>query len=120
MQPINSSLAASAQAGTRTTAAPAVPADPAVLRPVVVRPNTADIPKPTESELKLAIKVANAALKEISSDLEFAHDDTTGKTLVRVFDTNTKEMIRQFPTEEMLAIAKAIDGFQGLLIQQKA
>lgn len=121
MQPINSSLMASLSAGTKTAAAPAPdPASPAVSRPVVVQPNAAAAPAPTESELKQAIKAANAALKEISSDLEFAHDESTGKTLVRVYDTNTKEVIRQFPTEEMLAIAHAIDNFRGLLIQQKA
>lgn len=117
MQPINFSSIALQPAGTKTAPVPAAPAVPAVPPAAAVRESA---PAPTESELKQAIKTANAALKEISSNLEFAHDESTGKTLVRVYDTSTKEVIRQFPTEEMLTIARAIDNFRGLLIQQKA
>lgn len=118
MQPINFSSIALQPAGTKTAPAPApAPAAPAVSPPAAVRESA---PAPTEAELKQSIKTANAALKEISSNLEFAHDDSTGMTLVRVYDTTTKEVIRQFPTEEMVTIARAIDNFRGLLIQQKA
>ena len=75
---------------------------------------------PTDSELKKAIEVSNSALKQIASSLEFTQDNSTGKALVRVYDRETKELIRQFPTEEMVAIAEAIDNFKGLLIHQKA
>ncbi len=67
-----------------------------------------------------AIVTANTALKSISSSLEFSKDTSTGKDLVRVIDTKSNEVIRQFPTEEMLSIARAINNFQGLLIDQKA
>lgn len=77
-------------------------------------------PPTTDSDLKQAIDVSNAALKQIASSLEFAQDKSTGKTLIRVYDRTTNELIRQFPTEEMLAIAKAVDNFKGLLIHQKA
>jgi len=52
--------------------------------------------------------------------LQFNIDDETGKTIVKVVDATTNELIRQFPSEEMLSIAKAIDQMKGLLIQQKA
>ena len=47
-------------------------------------------------------------------------DDDTGITVVKVVDKNTKEVVRQIPSEEMLAIAKALDTVQGLLVRQKA
>lgn len=91
---------------------------------------TSDIPKKSVSEktpeipnakiLGQAIVTANTALKSISSSLEFSKDTSTGKDLVRVIDTKSNEVIRQFPTEEMLSIARAINNFQGLLIDQKA
>lgn len=77
-------------------------------------------PPPTDSELKKAIEISNAALKQIASSLEFTQDASTGKELIRIYDRETKELIRQFPTEEMVAISKAIDNFKGLLIHQKA
>lgn len=74
----------------------------------------------SESEVNKAISTANTALKLIASNLEFSRDESTGKSLVRIIDTGTKEVIRQFPTTEMLSISKAIDNFKGLLIHQKA
>ena len=37
-----------------------------------------------------------------------------------MFSGKTEELIRQIPSEEMLALAKALDTMKGLLIQQKA
>jgi flagellar protein FlaG len=75
---------------------------------------------PDPAELKQAMEAANTALRQISTDLEFSLDPSTGKTVVRVIDNSTQQVIRQFPSEEMLAIARAIDRFQGLLLRQKA
>ncbi len=47
-------------------------------------------------------------------------DDSTGKTVIKVVDSSTNELIRQIPSEEMLEIARALDRLQGLLIRQKA
>ena len=40
--------------------------------------------------------------------------------MVKVVDQSTKEVIRQIPSEEMLAIAKALDSLKGLLVRQTA
>jgi len=37
-----------------------------------------------------------------------------------VVDMATKDVIRQIPTPEVLAIAKALDKLQGLLVKDKA
>jgi flagellar protein FlaG len=62
------------------------------------------------------------SLKTVASNnLEFSIDDTTGQTVVKVVDSSTKELIRQIPSEEMLAIAQALDGeIKGLLVRNKA
>jgi flagellar protein FlaG len=75
-------------------------------------------PPPTDSEIIKAINQSNAALKQISSSLEFSQEKSTGKTLIRVYDRDTKELIRQFPSEEMIAIAKQIESLKGALINQ--
>ncbi|KXB30459.1 hypothetical protein AT959_14095 [Dechloromonas denitrificans] len=56
----------------------------------------------------------------INNSLKFSVDDETGKTIVKVMDVDTKEVIKQIPSEEMIAIAKAVDQLKGLLVQQKA
>lgn len=93
-------------------------------RPVTTRVDApgirAAVPAPDESQIRKAIEAANAALRQVTSDLEFARDEVTGQTVVRVIDSTSRQVIRQFPSEEMLAIARALDRFQGLLIRQKA
>ena len=71
-------------------------------------------------QLQSAVNAANDFIKPINNGLEFSLDDDSERMVVRVVDTTTKEVIRQIPSEEMLAIAQALDKIQGLLIKQKA
>jgi flagellar protein FlaG len=74
----------------------------------------------SRQELEEAVQQVNDFLKPINDSIQFNLDDDTGKTIVKVVDLATKDVIRQFPSEEMLSIAKAIDKMKGLLVQQKA
>lgn len=67
-----------------------------------------------------AVKNINEALKSLSRNLEFSIDSDSNRSIVKVVDHETKEVIRQMPTPEALEIAKALDRVQGLLIRQKA
>ena len=60
------------------------------------------------------------AIEPVAQNLLFSIDDDTGRTIVKVVDAQTDEVIRQMPSEEVLAISKAIDKLKGVLIQQKA
>ena len=71
-------------------------------------------------ELDKAVKDVNDFVGTVNTDLRFAVDDESGRTVVKVIDVSTKEVIKQYPSEEMLAIAKALDSLKGLLIHQKA
>ena len=75
---------------------------------------------PSEAQLNEAVKATNDFVQSVNSNVEFTIDKDTGKNVIKVIDTTTKEVIRQFPSEEMLSIAKALTQIQGLLIQQKA
>lgn len=74
----------------------------------------------TRNQLEEAVQRVNEFVQPFNNGLQFSLDDDTGKTIVKVIDKATDEIIRQFPSEEMLNIAKAIDTMKGLLIQQKA
>jgi flagellar protein FlaG len=67
-----------------------------------------------------AVTAANDAMQAIKSELQFSTDQTTGKTIVRVVDGETGEVIRQMPSKEIIEIAKALDRLQGLLVRNKA
>lgn len=72
------------------------------------------------SSLKEATQKINQTMNMMSNNLQFTVDDETGLDVVKVVDIETKEVIRQFPSEEVLAIAKALDQLQGLLVRDKA
>jgi flagellar protein FlaG len=76
--------------------------------------------RPTPEQIAEAIASANKALKSVSSSVEFTLDHGTGKTVIRIIDSSSHEVIRQVPSEEMLAIARAVDRLQGLLLRQDA
>ena len=74
----------------------------------------------SETQLQTAVNAANDFIKPITNAVEFSLDKDSERMVVKVVDTVTKEVIRQFPSEEMLALAQALDKIQGLLIKQKA
>lgn len=73
------------------------------------------------NELKSAVAAINQVLQQSNRNLEFSVDTDTQRTVVKMMDTSTGELIRQYPSETTLAISRGIDQFQqGLLLKQKA
>ncbi len=81
-------------------------------------------PQPAAEQLKNAVNDINIAFRQSNQNLEFSFDPSTDKLIVRMKDTETGELILQFPSEATLAIARSIDQFQqfqqGLLLKEKA
>lgn len=75
---------------------------------------------PTREQLDDAVANINKSLQSLSQDLEFSVDQDSNRTIVKVVDQQTKEVIRQIPSSEALEIAKALDTVKGLLIRQTA
>lgn len=72
------------------------------------------------AQVSEALQSINKALETMSQNLEFTVDEDSHRTIVKVIDQQTKEVIRQMPTAEAVEISKALDKLQGLLIRQKA
>lgn len=73
----------------------------------------------TETELLDAVKQINDFIQVARRDLVFSVDERTGQTVVTVVDAQTQEVIRQIPSEEVLAIAARLDEARGLLFESK-
>lgn len=72
------------------------------------------------SALRDAVQRANETVQVLRSNLQFTVDEATGIDVVKFIDIKTKEVIRQIPSEEMLALARRLDEIKGLLIKDKA
>jgi flagellar protein FlaG len=72
--------------------------------------------------VKTAATKGNSILQEINRNLEFQVDDSTQKVVVKIVDSKSGDVVRQIPTEEMLAFIKRmqeLDGDQGTLLQDR-
>ncbi|ACR01487.1 MULTISPECIES: flagellar protein FlaG [Thauera] len=78
-------------------------------------PRTPDI-----GEVQKALEEVEKAVAPMAQSLQFSLDKDSGRTVVKVMDTDTNEVIRQIPSEEVLAISKAVDKLKGLLLKQQA
>ena len=64
---------------------------------------------------------ANKDMAKHSSTLKFSVVDGTGIRVIRIEDSETGQLIRQIPSEKMVAIAKALkDVKQGIMLEDKA
>ncbi len=97
-----------------SAARPAKPAEPAAQVAVPV-PG-----QPRPEQVQEAVQQLRQVVAPVARSLQFSVDDATGKTVVKVVDAATQEVIRQMPSEEVLAIARALDRLQGLLLKGKA
>lgn len=80
-----------------------------------------DSARPASAEqLKNAVEQTNDFIKPFNGSLHFQIDKDTDTTVVKVLDVDTKEVIKQIPSEDMLNLAKALDQLKGLLVKQQA
>lgn len=91
--------------------------------PVVVQ----DKPQSTkETEAQNAKQLAaqvtrlNEFAQQMKRDIEFSVDQESNRTIIRVRDTETGEVIRQLPPEEILRIAERLAEAEGLLVREQA
>ena len=76
--------------------------------------------EPSEETLTAAIGSVEEYIKPFNNKLEFSVDDDIDRVVVKVVDKETEDVILQIPSEDMIAIAKALDNIKGLFIKQQA
>ncbi len=95
------------------------PATASKVAPAATVP-AAEASKIDQVQLEAAVKAINAMLAPVTNAVTFSIDQDSGKTVVKLLDNQTNEVIRQFPSKEMLAIAKDMTQYKGLLIFEKS
>ena len=95
-------------AATTQTSKPAAPAE-----------------RPSPEQLEAAVSELSNAMQSVQRNLNFSIDEDSGQTVVKVIDSSSNEVIRQFPSEEALALARRMresdsSEISGLLLQSKA
>ena len=100
---------------------------PAAGRQIVPRGGHEDTASPGEpaaidmQALSSVVSAIKDYVQNIQRDLEFTVDKELNRVIIRVYDSETREVIRQIPAEEMLKLARQLArAEEGLLLDLKA
>ncbi|HBR18383.1 MAG TPA: hypothetical protein DD725_12455 [Deltaproteobacteria bacterium] len=70
------------------------------------------------NKLYKAVEKANKLTQSFNRYLNFSVDESTKELVVKVIDSNTKEVVRQIPPKEMLSLIEHFDKIQALLFSK--
>ena len=111
----------------------AVKAQPAQERPRATKPAEAQPDRgldggrtdPSAESIDLAAKAFQSFIEQNSSSLSFQVDQSSGRFYFKLIDAKTNEVIRQVPSEEILAMARKLrelagsKGASGVLVDKE-
>lgn len=83
-------------------------------------PESAAVDVNDKAALSGAVKKLNEYVAPALQTIEFSIDEDTDRIIVKVVDTETQQVLRQIPNEEVLAISKTLDKLRGLVVRQTA
>lgn len=106
-----------------TTASTQRQAIDAVARPVPVAGLAnveASVRPPDDAEIGNVIADLNKVAQAAAQGVRFSVDEESGRTVVKVVDTQTDAVLRQIPTVEALKLWRSIEQMQGSILRDKA
>lgn len=86
----------------------------------VLPPSSPEAGEASGEALQGAVKRLSDYLQRVRRELQFSVDEASGRTVIRVIDASTEEVIRQIPPEEVLALARYLDAGEPRLVETKA
>ena len=78
----------------------------------------------SEEKVREVVEQLNNHAQSINRDIHFSVDDDSGRTVIKVFNSETAELVRQIPSEEVIklseTIRESIEGGTGVIVQTSA
>lgn len=110
---INTSSAAQAATGTDFRAPLANAEQTKVAMPAeLTKLRAVNAVEPTVAEVDDALNLVNKAAVFEQRSLSFMMDEASGRSIIKVIDRSTEQLIRQIPSEELLKVAQDIKRLQ--------
>jgi flagellar protein FlaG len=73
-----------------------------------------------EQAVRESVEELNSFIRPYVTSLQFSVDKDLGRVVVKIMDIETKEVIKQIPSEDVLALTKALGKVAGLIVKQEA
>lgn len=113
----------SAQVSPSVQAETAKPRDSVALttvpKPKEVEAQRKPAPPVSAPQIEAIVKQIDSYLKSVSRSIEFSVDKPSGRTVVSVRDSETGDLIRQFPGDEVLRLAEMAHEQTVVLVNEK-
>lgn len=76
--------------------------------------------QPDPKAVRKALESLNSHVQNLHRSLRFSVDQNSGDTVVKIVDSETNQVIRQIPSEELLVIAERMRASTGALLNEQA
>lgn len=73
-----------------------------------------------QEEIADAVSSLNDYVQSLRRDLHFIVDEDTGRTVIKVIDSETDEVIRRIPAEEVLNLARYLEHNHAAVLKAQA
>jgi flagellar protein FlaG len=88
--------------------------------PVLVIASSEQPDQENKQQINNAVNDINNFFQMTQRSLGFSLDESSGKMVMQITDTETHEVIRQIPGEDVLKLAKHLDDLTGVLFKAQA
>lgn len=85
---------------------------------VVAQVNENSLGELPHNNVRETVASLNAFVQLMDRNVSFEVDETSGRDVISVFEKDTKELIRQIPSEETLELLKRMDNMVGVLFSE--
>lgn len=85
--------------------------------PVVEAETATEVPN--RAQVDRAVESVNNLAQSLKRKLEFSINDSTGHTVIKIVDSESGDVIRQIPPEEMIRLAERLREVQGLIVDSR-
>ena len=69
--------------------------------------------------MKNAVNQANDKMKQVRTGCEFSYNEEINRVSIKIYDKDTKEVIKEIPPEESLKMLEKVWEIAGLLVDEK-
>ena len=73
-----------------------------------------------KEDLREAVERLSDYVQNVQRNLHFSVDESSGRTIITVIDSGTKEVIRQIPPKEVLSLSERLESGDLSLVELKA
>jgi flagellar protein FlaG len=82
------------------------------------QPEPAFDPAEMRQRLQAAVDRLNEQMRETGRDLAFGIDEQIDRSIIKVTNTTSGELVRQIPSDEVLRVARSIEDLKGVLYDE--